>query len=140
MSMDLPFLTGDLDFRTEFADTVSDPLLVAQHVEAVLNVAVGEWLVDVRKGMPWLQMAVQSKRVTPDMFRQAIEGVLLDVPEVRVLSVTASKDPATRRLEAVIVAEIQEQRLTGTVFASLVAPAPGDNSVFAAFAPVLRAG
>jgi hypothetical protein len=140
MSMDLPFLTADLDFRTEFADTLSDPLLVVQHIEAVLNIAVGEWLVDARQGMPWLQMAVQSKRVTPATFRRAIEGVLADIPEIRVISVTATVASATRRLEAVIVAQIQEQRLTGTVFASLDAPAPGDNSVFAAFAPILRVG
>lgn len=136
MSMDILIREADF-FRSPIADTEASPELVLQQLEAVLKIARGEWLMNIREGFPW-QVHSINKRFSTEAFKRDIFDAVEEIPEL-------STPVATVRKEARVVTARIESRYapTGEVLSAQIVFDPqgqdvGDGIV-AAFVPSRRA-
>lgn len=135
MSMDFLLVDGDLDFRSEFADTTEDDALVVQHLETALQIGTGEYPTDIRDGFPWLSHAL-TRQFYVAGFRGDLEDTMDLVPEIVTTEVTVTQ--AARKVTAVLKGAINRRRFIG----QLTTSSPSDdtvqgNGVFASFVPIL---
>lgn len=90
---------GDLDLTNGELSLVSGGERMAQQIRIRLRIFLGEWFLDQRQGMPWLQLILAVKPFPLEFASTRIRQAILGVPGVlSVRNLIVSPDPSTRHL------------------------------------------
>lgn len=90
--------TGDLDLTTGDIQLISGSEEIAQHLRIRLKFFIGEWFLDTRLGIPYIQK-VFRKNPNSNVVRDLIQRAALSTPGVlEIQTLTFDFDSANRRL------------------------------------------
>lgn len=100
MTMDLKLdSNGDLDTTNGELSLVEGGERMAQQIKIRLRMFLGEWFLDQRQGMPWLQLILAVKPFPQEYTSSKIRQAILGVPGVlSVRNLVVSPNVATRNL------------------------------------------
>lgn len=74
--------TGDLDMTNGELSLVSGAYAMAQQIRIRLRMLLGEWHLDQRQGMPWLQLILAVKPFPLEYATSKVRQAILGVPGV----------------------------------------------------------
>ena len=98
--------TGDLDLTTNDLRLVTGSNEIAQHLRIRLKFFLGEWFLDTRIGVPYIQQVLR-KRPQLAIVQDIIRRTVLSTPGVvGLLSLSFDLDSTTRRFTVELRAEI----------------------------------
>lgn len=98
-------VNGDYSFgRGDAAFLIDSPACVAQAINTRLQLWYGQWFLDTREGMPWIQpMATRPQGTAMEL---ALRQRLLATPGVQsLLAFDATFNPSSRRLSIAATVE-----------------------------------
>ena len=97
---------GDLDLSTNDMQLVTGSAEIAQHLRIRLKFFLGEWFLDTRLGVPYIQQILRKRpqlAVVQDILRRTV----LSTPGIiEILSFSFELDSVTRRLTVDLRAQI----------------------------------
>jgi hypothetical protein len=87
---------GEIHIDEEGLRLVSGAQAVAQLIRIAILLFLGEWFLNLEKGMPWFQ-EILGQKFDPVLIRQRLSERILAVPGVaEIMSVAVSFDPDSR--------------------------------------------
>ena len=122
--VDLALVNGDISVPSK---TVTGPELVRQRVLLRLRQWTGEWILDVRTGLPWWDW-MRAKPAPIDEIVAAIRTEIATTPGVR--SVDSLTRTYSNRTLSVVAEVTLEDGTSGALSLSSGAAPPGDSSAW----------
>ncbi|MCG8433499.1 MAG: hypothetical protein MJA83_05665 [Gammaproteobacteria bacterium] len=97
--------SGDLDLSTGDIQIITGNAAIAQELTIRLRFFLGEWFLDVREGIPYIQQFFR-KNPNPNIIRDVIARVVRGTPGViDLLSLSFDLDTVARRLSVSLSAQ-----------------------------------
>ena len=100
--------TGDLDFSTGNLRLVTGAEEIAQKLKVRYGFFFGEWFLDTRLGVPYIQQLME-KGITDQVLRMQLQHVALTCPGVdSITEWTATRDATLRSVSIRFVAKLTD--------------------------------